>query len=397
MTNNQSNIKLHGNLSIPPDEFYYLIMSSLQDYSIFTTDKNLIINCWCAGSTKIFGYGAEEVLGKHGSIVFTDEDIANGIAEKEMEVAVSKGRAADNRWHITKDGSLFFAYGQLVPIKNEHGEHIGFVKILRDLTERKMAEDAIKRYIKELEELNNHKENILAILSHDLRSPLGTIIQIADHMRSSMDELDSVDAKNLLENLHMAATDELNMLDYLLEWARIKYAAEAFSPGKIDLRHTIAKVFDLYNDMAAGNDVYLVNEVIENCYVYADKKMLISIIRNLVSNALKFTPPGGSVTISARKADRKVVMKVQDTGIGMSPEHLNKLFIPKLKTLSKTRKDNKSAGIGLLLVKGFLEKIGGEINVESTLGEGTTFFVTLPTSEYQMQPADMSGLEFGGG
>lgn len=363
------------------DDFFSMVIGSIQDYAIFTTDKNLLINCWCAGSEKVFGYQAEEVIGKHLNIIFTEEDIKRDIPLLEMQSAIREGSASDNRWHIMKDGNLFFAFGQMFPIKEANGIIVGFVKILRDLTERKMAEDVIIKHIKELEELNTHKENILAILSHDLRSPLSSIIEITDYLKSAIDEMEKSEVKQMLDILYQSSTDELNMLDYLLEWARIKYASEVFSPHMIVLREKVAKIFETLNEMAAANAVSLYNEVDEHIRVFADKKMLLSILQNLVSNAIKYNKPGGSITISADIKDEKVNVTVKDTGIGMSAEQKEKLFTPNIKKLSQARKENRGAGLGLLLIKGFLERNGGNIWVESEEGKGTTFYFTLPSNK----------------
>lgn len=394
MDKSHAEIKLPNDKFIPPEDFYPFVINSLQDYSIITTDNNLMINCWCAGSEKIFGYNAEEIMGKHIGIIFTEEDKNKGIPQKEMVNALKEGKASDNRWHIGKDGKMFFAYGLMFPINDDKGDLIGFVKILRDLTAQKMAEDNLHNKMREIEELNTHKENILAILSHDLRSPLGSIIETADYLRSSFDVMDVEDIKMMLENLYQSSIDELEMLDYLLEWARIKYAAEAFSPQKMNLRQSVKKVFESLNEMAHINNIRLENHVDRHAEVYADKKMLHSILHNLVSNGIKYSRPRGSVTISSTNQNKVNVM-VKDTGVGMTSEQLEKLFTPRFKTLSQVRKEDKGAGIGLLLVKGFLEKNNGEIWVESIPGQGSTFFFTLPADESKVAAQTAESIEFG--
>lgn len=168
------------------------------------------------------------------------------------------------------------------------------------------------------------------------------------------------------------------MLDYLVEWARIKYASDVFSPTKVKLTDYIDKVFAALNETASINAINLHHEIEENTTVFADGKMLISIIQNIVSNAIKHTGKGGTIKISAKTKNDKIIVQVKDTGIGMSKEIIEKLFTPQMKTLSETRKKDKGAGIGLLLVKGFLEKNDGEIWVESIEGEGSSFYFTLP-------------------
>ncbi len=366
---------------IPTAEFYSQLIDSLQDYSIFTLDNELNINSWSSGSVTIFGYETEEVIGKPFDIIFTEEDLKNGIPKIEIAEALKDGRSVDNRWHLCKDGSTFYAYGLVFPLLGIKGEQLGFVKILRDLTERKKSEEAIKKYVNELEELNTHKENILAILSHDLRSPLAGIIQGLDYLVTDIEEITPTDAKELLIQLHKSAKDELNMLNYLVEWARIKYAADAFTPSKIKLTDYVNKVFERLKDTASANTINLHHEIEENTTIFADGKMLISILQNIVSNAIKHSSKGGTITVSAKKSEDKIVVEIKDTGHGISKEIKDKLFTPQVSSLATARQENKGAGIGLLLVKGFLEKNGGEIWVESIEGEGSSFYFTLPLEQ----------------
>ncbi|HEV8512950.1 MAG TPA: PAS domain-containing sensor histidine kinase [Cyclobacteriaceae bacterium] len=378
MEKKPDNPKILKSKYVPTTEFYSQIIDSLQDYSIFTLDKELIINSWSSGSIKIFGYETDEVIGEPFDLIFTEEDLKNGVPKREIETALKEGKAADNRWHITKDKKLFYAYGLVFPLIGSEGEMLGYVKILRDLTDRKQSEDAIKKYVSELEELNTHKESVLAILSHDLRSPLSAIIGTAKYLKENFHKMKPDAVQEMLDVLYKSSTDELDMLDYLVEWARIKYASDVFSPTKIKLTEYIDKVFETLKETASINTINLHHEIEADTSVFADGKMLISIIQNIVSNAIKHTGKGGVITVSAKSKDDKIIVQVKDTGVGMSKETVEKLLTPQMKTLSETRKNNKGAGIGLLLVKGFLEKNGGEIWVESIEGEGSSFYFTLP-------------------
>lgn len=390
MEKDKINSKILKSSYIPTAEFYSQIIDSLQDYSIFTLDNEFIINSWSLGSTKIFGYETDEILGKHFDVIFTEEDVKNGIPQTEIQGAITKGRATDNRWHICKDGSLFYAYGLVFPLLGSEGEKLGYVKILRDLTEKKKAEDAIKKYIKELEDLNIHKENVLAIVSHDLRSPLSGIIGTAEYVKTNLERLAPSKVKEMLDLLHKTAVDELNMLDHLVEWARIKYASEVFSPKKIKLSDYVVKVFESLKEYASLNAINLINEIEPDTTIFADGKMLFSVFQNIISNAIKHSMPGGNITVLAKIEATRVLIQIKDLGIGMSKEVQEKLFTPQMSTLSKARKDNKGAGIGLLLVKGFLQRNDGEIWVESVEGEGTSFYFTLPLEEphYKIDSAD---------
>jgi len=374
---NQENSKILKKKYIPTTEFYSQIIDSLQDYSIFTLDKELNINSWSSGSVKIFGYETEEVIGEPFDLIFTEEDSKNGIPKIEIETSLNEGRATDNRWHITKDRNLFYAYGLIFPLIGLDDELLGYVKILRDLTDRKKSEDAIKGYVSELEELNAHKDNMLAILSHDLRSPLSAIVGTAKYLKENFYNMQPDVVQKMLDLLYKSSIDELDMLDYLLEWSRIKYASHIFCPTNLKLSDYIDKVFDTLNEVASIKAIKLHNKIEENMSVFADGKMLISIIQNIISNAIKHSKIGDTITVSAQSKDDNIVVQVKDTGVGISKEIINKLFSPQ-ESLSETRKVNKGAGIGLLLVKGLLEKNSGKIWVESVEGEGASFYFTIP-------------------
>lgn len=232
--------------------------------------------------------------------------------------------------------------------------------------------------VKELAELNTHKESVLTTLSHDLRSPLSSIIGAAAYLKDNFEKLKPTDVKQLLDHLHKASVDELSMLDYLVEWARIKYASEAFAPINLKLSDYVNKVFDTLSENARSRNIAIVTDINDNINVYADGKMILSVLQNIVSNAIKYTESGGTITTTAYKKEDKIVVEIKDTGSGIPKDILEKLFTPQLKSLLNAREEKKGAGIGLLLVKVFLEKNGGEVWVESEMGKGTTFYFTLP-------------------
>ena len=393
-TNNTKDTRIATEEFIPTMEFYSQVIDSLQDYAIFTLNKDLFINSWSSGAAKIFGYETKEVLGKDFDVIFTKEDIKNGIHRAEIKTALKEGKAVDNRYHKRKDGSTFYAYGLVFPIKGKDEELLGYVKILRDLTESKEAEEASKKHLKDLEDLNIHKESILAILSHDLRSPLSGIIQMAELLKDDYKTMEDDQLKKMLDSQYELAKNELDMLDYLLEWARIKYASTAFAPKKNQLLPYIDKVFEILKGVAAIKSIHLHNEIEENTIVFADRKMMLSILQNLVSNAIGHSYQGGIITITARGKDKMILVQVKDEGVGMSKQTLENLFKPKIKKLSESRKEDQGAGIGLLLVKGFVEKQGGEICVDSVHGEGTSFYFTLPTEKPKENKDSVDKIEF---
>jgi PAS domain S-box-containing protein len=263
--------------------------------------------------------------------------------------------------------------------KNEELENAN-IELAFQIKEKKRRSKELKvakTDVKDLEEINSHKDSVLAILSHDLRSPLAGIIGIAEMLNSDSDDLKQSEVKHLHALLLKESTKELSMLDNLLEWGRIKYAAEAFSPENTPLAQSVSNVFETLKEVAANNRIQLVNDVKKNIIVFADGKMVLSILQNIVSNAIKYTPAGGKITITAKMTGDKVETKVTDTGTGMSKELTEKLFTPQMTSLLTPREENKGGGIGLLLVKDILDKNSGEIWVESEEGKGSSFYFTL--------------------
>ena len=193
--------------------------------------------------------------------------------------------------------------------------------------------------------------------------------------------MDKVTAKEMLQLLHITAKQQLDLLDYLVEWARIKYASEAFAPVKIELFTDVKKVFDALNDIAVANNIHLHNNIEKNINVFADSDMLFSILHSLITNAIKYSHKGGKIAVSAKTKEHSIIIEIKDDGIGITKEIKDKLFTPEITTISDTWKKDKEAGIGLLLSKGFVEKNGGRIWVESIEGEGSSFYFTLPADK----------------
>ena len=363
---------------LPTNDFYSQVIDSLEDYAVLTTDEDLIINSWNSGAESIFKYSSKEIIGKHFETIFTKEDIKKGIPGIEIHRATKEGRAKDERWHLKKDKNIFYASGLVFPLNDENKNCIGFVKILRDLTDKKNAEVAIKKYLTELEELNIHKEKTLSVLSHDLRSPLTSMLASTTFLKSKFEILKPADILQMLDILHVSTKNMLGMLNNLVEWARIKYAAEIFTPEVLNLRNYVFQVTESLHENAALKEIEVKNDIHSKITVYADRKMLSSIIHNIVSNAIKYTPISGKITIDAKIAKNRIIVEVKDTGIGMSVEVLKKLLSSEIHAPKTSITNDDGAGIGLLLVKGFLEKNGGKISVKSKLGKGTSFYFTLP-------------------
>jgi PAS domain S-box-containing protein len=353
------------------------IISSLTDYAIITTDKSLIITGWYAGAEKLLGYKEEEIIGKSLKIFFTEADIKNDIHIKEAEIALKEGRLIDERWHIKKDNQRFFGFGLIFPLKNKKGEWIGYTKIFRNLTQRKEADDSLNDSYKQLEELNFHKEKIVSVLSHDLRSPLNSILSTTQILLNNLDKIDRDDTLKMVQILQKSAQKVLNQLEDLTNWAKVKLSKDIFNPEKIKLCSLMSSSYGILKEYATGKGIEFLNRVGEDVFVKADKKMLFSVFQNLISNSMKFTEIGGKITADAITEGDKVTVRISDTGVGMPKDTVEKLF--KTKPVSSERGTNKEigSGIGLMLVMEFIKKNGGDIWIESEEGVGTSVIFTL--------------------
>ena len=366
---------------IPNLETYNQIIDQLDDYAVYTLDTAFKISSWNQGAVRLFGYSREEALGKEATMLYTQEDILGRLLEREIQTALKEQKFSDERWYICKDGVARYGSGIFFPLVDGQGTTTGFIKVVKNSTDFKNREEAYVAQVKELELLNAHKEDVLSMLSHDLRSPLDGIIGITEYMKSNYETMDRPLIKEMMEHIYKAVKEEHDMLDYLVEWARIKQASESFHPSEIELNQYVEKVFDLLKETASLNTVSLFHNIEFNNTLYADGKMLLSIIQNILSNAIRHTHPGGKIKVTAKKVDGNMIVQVEDNGDGMTDEIQEKLFKPQLKTLVKQRNADEGAGIGLLLVKSLLEKNGGAIWVESKAGIGSTFYFSLPLSK----------------
>lgn len=240
--------------------------------------------------------------------------------------------------------------------------------------------EELERQKKELVDLNTTKDKFFSIIAHDLKSPISTLILMSELLRTDIDLLTPEETREILSSLHNMSRNYLKLLENLLEWARIQTGRLDPAPVQFDLVQMVNELVEFYKISAAEKQVGLVSNVAGTIMVYADSNMTRTILRNLISNALKYTAMNGTVTVDAVCADGMAGVSVRDDGIGMSPEKVGKLF--KLEnTISTPGTLNElGTGLGLILCKEFVEKNGGTIGVTSESGVGSVFRFTLPLS-----------------
>jgi two-component system, sensor histidine kinase and response regulator len=233
----------------------------------------------------------------------------------------------------------------------------------------------------ELKDLNLSKDKFLSVISHDLRNPATALIATSEKLSRDIEKLDKDDVRNLSGIIHRTAHKIVQQLNELVDWAKKQREKTSFNPRKINLVAGMNDALELLKVNAAHKEIKLVNDVADGLHVKADSLMLRSIIQNLVTNAIKYTPENGSIVISAEQRGKMIEVCVADTGIGMSDDTMLGLF-DEVNSSSKGTNNEHGTGLGLILVKDFVAQHGGAIQVESQEGIGTCFKFTIPAFDY---------------
>ena len=285
---------------------------------------------------------------------------------------------------VRPDGSnrvVWAEAGEL--LKDENGKPCLLSGIVQDITERKKAEEEIKQKNLELAELNASKDKFFSIIAHDLKSPLSGFLGLTKLMADDTSDFTLKEFYEISRNMQITAGNLYRLLENLLEWSTVQRGLIEFKPVKCELITNVKQILDVHSEQIKQKQIEIHNWIPENTFVFADVQMLNTILRNLISNAIKFTPRGGRIEIgtSIDSSEDKIEIFVKDNGIGMDKPTLDKLFkIDRIIMRPGTEKE-PSTGLGLLLCKEFIDKHNCSIWVESAVGIGSTFYFTLQKTE----------------
>jgi PAS domain S-box-containing protein len=301
-------------------------------------------------------------------------------ADEMMKIAMEKGGHRFEWNHKKADGEIFPVEVLLTAIHIDHENNILYT-VWRDITARKKSELQNAKYAEELKALNSVKDKFFSIISHDLRGPFQGFIGATELLASEIDTLNKKEIKDLAEALNLSLRKQLELLNTLLDWSRLQTGDFFINSESILLYDLLKDVLQPFVLLAVQKKIELINSVDNNIYVIADKNMLSLIIRNLVSNAIKFTNENGYVKVSAAKNEKFIEISVEDNGVGIAPDDIKKLFRMDLYFSTEGTLNESGSGLGLLLCKDIVDKYNGNIWVESELYNGSKFIFTIPIIE----------------
>ena len=275
--------------------------------------------------------------------------------------------------------------GRIIEVTNVLLEKNQKLTIYHDITQRKKNEQALKENEAKLRESNKTKDKFFSIIAHDLRGPFNSMIGFSKILDENFESFNIPEQKIYINIIQQGLQNTYKLLENLLIWSQMQQQNIIFKPKKVNLYVLSNEIIVQLSISAKNKLISIKNEISENVYVKADKNMLSTIVRNLISNAIKFTPKGGQISLHGHLGTNEneqnlFEISIKDNGVGIATEIQSKLFSIEENTSTKGTEDETGTGLGLILCKGFVEKHGGKIWIESEVDIGSKFIFTIPLS-----------------
>lgn len=357
---------------------YTSLVQNIRDHAIFMMDVSGVITTWNSEAQAIIGYDEAEIVGRNFSVIFTPEDLADRIPERELQLAREEGRGEDERWHVRKNGNRFWALGIVTPMHDIDGQLVGFSKILRDMTERKQAEQKLAEQAEALRGADRRKDEFLATLAHELRNPLAPIHSALQIL--GLPDVDAASAKRSHGMIERQVRNMVRLVDDLLEVARVVRGKIELRKERVELATVIAQAVETVQPVIDALGHGLTISLPERSLALdVDPLRLAQVIGNLLTNAAKYTEKNGRIELVAAVEGETAVIRVRDNGIGISPEMQPRIFELFVQVDHAALRSQGGLGIGLTLVKNLIEMHGGTVEAHSAgLGRGSEFVIRLP-------------------
>lgn len=379
------------------NETYKVLVDTVKDYAIFMLDATGCVATWNSGAAMIKGYSSDEIIGRHFSMFYGEDDRILDKPGKELQVCLKEGKVEDEGWRYRKDGSRFWANVMITPIYTA-GRHVGFVKVTRDLTERKAAES---RLIAAFEESSKLKSDFLANMSHEIRTPMhGMLMSIQMLAGTSLDEKQK-EYVNIIEDTGSVL---LQIINDVLDYSKLSSGTFTITPGVVDVKELVGAVArNCESSLKPGVDLRVNYSDQLPKLLKGDPLRYRQIIQNLIGNAVKFTDEGSvdvSVKVNEDPQDSstfEITTMVVDTGIGVPEDAVNSLFTPFTRFADSSRKRYQGTGLGLSICKSLAELMDGSVGFASNPdNHGSVFWLkvkmgTVDNTQYGRRLSETRG------
>ena len=364
------------------EERFRLLVASVRDYAIFMLDPRGFISSWNEGARRIKGYTPDEITGRHFSVFYPREEVIAGKPQRVLQEARTTGGYQEEGWRVRKDGTKFWAEVALTPLYDDSGTLTGFAKVTRDLSTRRRQEDNLRDHAQRIAELEAAKSNFLNLASHELRGPL-TVLRgyLAMFGDGTLGEL-SESGKEVIPILTGKVDEMAALVEQMLEVARLEEGKLNLKLGALDVRDLVKRSVEQirllpYTTTAHKIDIQAPRRPV---LVEVDPSRFDTMLSNLLSNAVKYSPEGGTITVRIEPAGERVHIVVEDEGLGIEPDHMDRLFTRFGRIVTPETGNIPGTGLGLYLTRELALLHSGEVSVKSTPGAGSVFTLTLPTA-----------------
>ncbi|KYF53053.1 hypothetical protein BE04_23375, partial [Sorangium cellulosum] len=305
------------------EERFRLLVESVKDYAIFMLDPQGVVTTWNRGAQELKGYTTEEILGRHFSRFYREEDVRAGKCAWMLEAAAREGRVEDEGWRVRKDGALFWASVVITALRGTGGELVGFAKVTRDLTERRRAEEERLR-LAQAQEANRMKDEFLATISHELRTPLNAILGWSSLL---CDSVSDPEIANAFDTIRRNAQAQARIVEDVLDVSRIITGKMRIETRPLSFAAIVDQAIEVVRPAADAKGIELVVQGGgRRLMLLGDPARLQQVVWNLLSNAVKFTEKGGHVRVELEQAGTSIHLAVHDDGRGIDPAMLSHVF-----------------------------------------------------------------------
>ncbi|HKS58348.1 MAG TPA: HAMP domain-containing sensor histidine kinase [Steroidobacteraceae bacterium] len=366
------------------DELLRLLLDSALEHAVFLLDRDGRITWWSKGAERVFALSREQAIGMPLTQIFTPTDRQSGLAQLEMAIADADAISEDDRWHVRADGGRFWASGALITLRGTDGKVLGFGKILRDRTDTKEQLVGIQSQLEDAQRSHMAKDSVIAKVAHELRNLFTGLNAGLQVMRShSGDESRQKDVMTLMQQ-------QLQVVRSLTEDLLDAHRSRA---GKVSLVLEPVTLQQVLNDASehlrsraeAKSQLMQLLAPRAPIIVLADPSRIFQVFTNLIENAIKYTPAEGRIWVKASFDDRDAIVHVEDTGRGIAPAMLPRVF--DMFTQADPASSDGGLGIGLALVNELVRLHGGSVQAVSLgLGKGSEFTVRLPLQDPRQAP-----------